>query len=59
MDDPNLTMTQQVAQSATAFQRQRTGHASQAVTVVLSEDTLGVMLCKALMGRRMRKEGVT
>ena len=48
MDKPKLTMAQQVAQAAIAFQRQRTGHAPQAVTVVLSEDTLVVTLHGAL-----------
>jgi uncharacterized protein YbcI len=48
MDKPNLTMAQQVAQAAIAFQRQRTGHAPKAVTVVLSEDTLVVTLHGAL-----------
>jgi uncharacterized protein YbcI len=48
MDKPNLTMAQQVAQAAIAFQRQRTGHAPKAVTVVLSEDTLVITLHGAL-----------
>jgi uncharacterized protein YbcI len=43
-----LTMAQQVAQAASAFQEQRTGHAPQSVTVVLSEDTLVVTLHGAL-----------
>jgi uncharacterized protein YbcI len=42
------TMAQQVAQAAKALQRQRTGHAPKAVTVVLSEDTLVVTLHGAL-----------
>ena len=42
------TMAQQVAQVAKALQRQRTGHAPKAVTVVLSEDTLVVTLHGAL-----------
>ena len=42
------TMAQQVAQVVSDFQRQRTGHAPRAVTVVLSEDTLVVTLHEAL-----------
>jgi len=41
-------MAQQVAQVASAFQHQRTGHAPRAVTVVLSADTLVVTLHGAL-----------
>jgi uncharacterized protein YbcI len=37
-----------VAQAASDFQKQRTGHAPSAVTVVLSEDTLVVTLHEAL-----------
>jgi uncharacterized protein YbcI len=54
MDKPNstmahsTTMAQQVAEAASAFQQQRTGHAPKAVTVVLSEDTLVVTLHEAL-----------
>jgi len=48
MDKSKLTMAQQVAHAAIAFQRERTGHAPEAVTVVLSEDTLVVTLHKAL-----------
>lgn len=43
-----LTMAQQIAKVATAFQQQRTGHVPQAVTVVLSEDTLVVTMHDAL-----------
>ena len=43
-----VTMSQQVAQAAKDLQRQRTGHAPTAVTVVLSEDTLVVTLLGAL-----------
>ena len=42
------TIAQQVAQAAKALQRQRTGHAPKAVTVVMSEDTLVVTLLGAL-----------
>lgn len=48
MDKVELTIAQQVAQAASDFQRQRTGHAPSAVTVVLSEDTLVVTLHEAL-----------
>jgi uncharacterized protein YbcI len=42
------TMAQQVAQAASDFQQQRTGHAPKAVTVVLSEGTLVITLHGAL-----------
>jgi uncharacterized protein YbcI len=48
MDKLELTIAQKVAQAASAFQQQRTGHAPSAVTVVLSEDTLVVTLHEAL-----------
>jgi uncharacterized protein YbcI len=48
MDEPKLTMAQQIAEAARAFQLRRTGHAPKAVTVVLSEDTLVVTLHGAL-----------
>jgi uncharacterized protein YbcI len=48
MNKPKRTMAQEVAQAAIAFQRQRTGHAPKAVTVVLSEDTLVITLHGAL-----------
>jgi uncharacterized protein YbcI len=44
----NPTMAEQVAQAAIRFQKQRTGHPPQAVTVVLSEDTLVITLHGAL-----------
>lgn len=40
----SLTMTQQIAEAASVFEQQRTGHAPTAVTVVLSEDTLVITL---------------
>jgi uncharacterized protein YbcI len=40
MDKPNSTMARQIAKAASAFQEQRTGHVPQAVSVVLSDDTL-------------------
>ena len=48
MDQPKLSMAQQIAEAASAFQQQRTGHAPKAVTVVLSEDTLVITLHGAL-----------
>src|SRR5439155_6448102 len=39
---------QQLAQAASAFQQQRTGHAPKSVTVVLSEGTLVITLHEAL-----------
>lgn len=48
MTTPDKTMAQQVAQAASAFQRQRTGHVPNAVTVVLSGDTLVVTMHDAL-----------
>jgi uncharacterized protein YbcI len=38
------TMAQQIAQAASAFQQQQTGHVPKTVTVVLSEDTLVITL---------------
>ncbi len=48
MDTFNGTMTQQIAEAASAFQQQRTGHAPKSVTVVLSDDTLVITLHGAL-----------
>jgi uncharacterized protein YbcI len=48
MDTPKLTMAQQVAQAASEFQEQRTGHTPKAVSVVLSGDTLLITLHDAL-----------
>jgi len=48
MEQPTLTMAQQVAQAASAFQKQRTGHTPKSVTVVLGESTLVVTLHGAL-----------
>ncbi|MHC5537605.1 Na-translocating system protein MpsC family protein [Singulisphaera rosea] len=42
------TTAQQVAEAASRFQEQRTGHAPRAVSVILSEDTLVVTLHGAL-----------
>ena len=43
----NTSMARQIAQAASAFERQRTGHAPKSVTVVLSEDTLVITLHEA------------
>ena len=48
MAESNLTMAQRVAEAAVAFQRQRTGHSPEAVTVVLSDNTLVITLHGAL-----------
>ena len=48
MHTSNPTMAPQVAQAASAFQQQRTGHMPTSVNVVLSEDTLVVTLRGAL-----------
>ena len=41
-------MARQIAESASAFQQQRTGHTPQSVTVVLGEETLVITLHGAL-----------
>ena len=48
MNDSRLTMAEQVARAVRDFQQQRTGHAPESVTVVLSEGTLVVTLNGAL-----------
>ncbi len=48
MDTSELTMAQQIAQAASEFQEQQTGHAPAAVSVVLSEGTLVITLHGAL-----------
>jgi uncharacterized protein YbcI len=48
MDKPQSKMAQEVAKAASEFQRQRTGLAPEAITVVLSADTLVVTLHGAL-----------
>src|SRR5438552_3751225 len=48
MDKPTPTMAQQIAQAVVAFERERTDHAPQAVTVLLSGDTLVITLHGAL-----------
>ena len=48
MNESTQTMAEQIAQAATAFQQQRTGHEPKSVSVVLSGDTLVVTLHGAL-----------
>jgi uncharacterized protein YbcI len=48
MPDAKTTMAEQIAQAATAFQQQLTGHGPKAVDVVLNGDTLVVTLHGAL-----------
>lgn len=48
MNQPNLTVAEQLAEVASRHQEQRSGRAPKAVTVVLSEDTLIVTLHEAL-----------
>jgi uncharacterized protein YbcI len=48
MDMANSSMARQLAQVASDCEEQRTGHAPKSVTVVLSEDTLVIMLRGAL-----------
>ena len=48
METAQSTMAQQVAEVASEFQEQRTGHPPKAVTVVLSGDTVVVTLHGAL-----------
>ena len=48
MDQTQLTMAQQIAKVASAFQEERTGRAPQAVTVAQSDGTLVITLYGAL-----------
>lgn len=48
MNDSHLTVTEQVARTVREFQHQRTGHAPQSVSVVLSNGTLIATLHGAL-----------
>jgi uncharacterized protein YbcI len=48
MNNSEATVARQIAEAASAFQQQRTGHAPKAVAVVLSEDTLVITLHEAL-----------
>jgi len=48
MKDLNTSIEAQVAQAASDFQKELTGHAPRSVTVVLSEDTVVITLHGAL-----------
>ena len=48
MDKSSSTMEQQIAQAASAFEHQTTGHAPSSVTVVLNDDMLVIALRGAL-----------
>lgn len=48
MDKTSFSMAEQLAQAASAFQRQRTGHTPRSVIAVLSGDTVVVTLHGAL-----------
>ena len=48
MDKPNSTMSRQIAQAASVFEQQRTGHVPKSVTAVLSDTTLVITLHGAL-----------
>jgi len=48
MGERRSTLAQEIAETVAVFQRQITGHAPGAVTVVLSQDTLVVALHEAL-----------
>jgi uncharacterized protein YbcI len=48
MHKPDSTMAQQLAQAASDFQQQRTGHVPKSVAVVLSKDILVITLHEAL-----------
>jgi len=44
IEKPALSMAQRIAEAASAFEQQRTGHAPNSVTVVMSEETLVITL---------------
>ena len=48
MDNINSSMAKQIARAASAYEKQRTGHAPQSVTVVQSDGTLVITLHGAL-----------
>jgi uncharacterized protein YbcI len=48
MDESGSLRAQQIARAASAFERERTGHPSESVAVVLAADTLAVTLHGAL-----------
>ena len=57
MHELKSTMPRQVAQAASAFQQQRTGHAPKSVAVVLNGDTLLITLHGALSPAEMALAG--
>ena len=48
MEKTTASVAQQIAEAAVAFERKRTGHAPESVTVVLGNDTLVITLHGAL-----------
>jgi len=48
MSESRTTVAREIAEAVIAFQRNTTGHAPKAVTVVMSEDTLVITLHEAL-----------
>ncbi len=48
MEQSRPTLAQEIAEVVIAFQQQTTGHAPKAVTVILSQDTLVIVLHEAL-----------
>jgi uncharacterized protein YbcI len=48
MDSSKISAAQQIAEAAVAFERKRTGHIPESVTVVMGDDTLVVTLHGAL-----------
>jgi uncharacterized protein YbcI len=48
MKTSNAIIAEQIAQVASTFQQQRTGHAPKAVSVIFSDDTLVITLHEAL-----------
>ena len=48
MEKPTASVAQQIAEAAVAFERKRTGHVPDSVTVVLGDDTLVITLHGAL-----------
>jgi hypothetical protein len=57
MEKPNLTITQQVAEAAATFEKQRTGQAPQAVTLVLGNETLVITPAGSWPNRRLAPPG--
>lgn len=53
MDRPNSSIARRIAQAASVFELQRTGHAPRSVTVVMSDTTLVITLHGALTQAEM------